>query len=330
MSTFSILPHTISPPRVDLVVEKRLNFALEMADGRRRINQLEGITLNFKSLSLYLNALLYSLKSNNDLVELFSNITGGNIRHALDLVTKFIGSPNVNAAKIMKIMEESGDYLIPVHEFTKSALLGEYSHYHADSSFAMNLFDVRFSDEREHFLVPMVAAYLNFDGPHRNREGFVTSDNVIKEMQNWGFTPQQVESALRRMTNKRLIETTERITFDEDITGLIGEMPTAFRITTVGAYHLLKWATTFAYLDAMLFDTPIFDGNVMGVLSRDPASFDIDERARRVTTFRSYLTAVWHNSGLAPPYFDWIRLLPVGEPSFEKVGRFIAKHTSDH
>jgi len=53
-------------------------------------------------------------------------------------------------------MEKTGNYLVPVHEFSKSALLGEYSHYHPASSIAMNLFDVRFPDEREHFLVPMV------------------------------------------------------------------------------------------------------------------------------------------------------------------------------
>lgn len=329
--TFSAYPQkifSISPPRADLVIEKRLGFALEMAEGRLPIEQLQGVGLNFHTLGLFLKALLYSLKNNVELVELLSNITGGNIRQVIDLATKFIGSPNVDAGKIIDIMEKTSKYLVPVHEFSKSALLGEYSHYHADSSIAMNMFDVRFPDEREHFLVPMIIAYLNYDAPHRNREGFVESANIISEMQNWGYIREQTESALRRTTNKRLIETTERITFDEDVTGLIGEMPAAFRITTVGAYHLLKWASSFAYLDAMVFDTPIFQVMVMSELSRDPESFDIAVRYHRAITFKSYLSTIWHNSGLAPAYFDWAGLLPTGEPGFESVARYITKHTA--
>ncbi len=324
---FSAYPQkifTISPPRADLVVEKRLTFALAMAEGKLPIERLEGVTLNFESLSLFLKALLYSLKHNTELVELIGNITGGNIRQVIDLVIKFIGSPNVDAEKIIDIMSRTGRYTVAAHEFAKTPLLGEYSHYDPSSSVAMNLFDARSSDEREHFLVSMIIAYLNYDGPHRNQEGFVTSGNIISEMQHWGFTPQQIESALRRSTNKRLIETTERITFEEDITGLIGEMPAAFRITTIGAYHLARWSTTFGYLDAMAFDTPIFDSQVIEQLARNPESFDIRDRLYRSTIFRTYLTSVWHKSGLAPPYFDWTSLLQIGDDSFERVSSAIA------
>ncbi|MDH5181309.1 MAG: hypothetical protein OEZ39_08185 [Gammaproteobacteria bacterium] len=326
--TFSAYPQkafSISPPRADMVIEKRLRFALDMAEGRLPIEQLKGVQLNFKSLALFLKALLYSLKNNSELVEILSNITGGNIRLVVDLVIKFIGSPNVDAEKIISIMEKTDNYIIPVHEFSKSALLGEYSHYHSDSSVAMNMFDVRFPDEREHFLVPMITGYLNYDGEHRNREGFVNSNDLIMEMQNWSFTKQQTESALRRMTNKRLIETTERVTFDEDITGLIGEMPSAFRITTVGAYHLLKWVTSFSYLDAMVFDTPIFEERILDELSQNPGSFEIHARYNRTTKFRTYLSTVWHNSGLAPAYFDWTSLIPAGKVSFDMVDRAISR-----
>jgi GTPase SAR1 family protein len=317
---------SISPPRVDLVMEKRLRFALNMSEGRLPVERLQGVRLNLHGLTLFLRALISSLKTNTELVELLSNITGGNIREAIDLVTKFIGSPNVDAEKIISIMERRGNYLVPAHEFSKSALLGEYSHYHPTSSIAMNIFDVRIPDEREHFLVPMVLAYLNYDGAHRNREGFVDTKRLIGEMQNWGFTPQQVEVALRRATNKRLIETTERVTFDEDITGLIGDLPAAFRITTIGAYHLLRWAPSFGYLDAMVFDTPVFDTKVREELTKDPDSFEIAARYRRATLFRTYLNAVWHKSGLTAPYFDWIGLLPSGRTSFDRVAASVARH----
>jgi hypothetical protein len=323
---FSAYPQkifSISPPRADLVIEKRLSFALDMAEGRLPVERLQGVKLNFESLALFLKALLYSLEHNLELVELLTNITGGNIRQVIDLVTKFIGSPNVDAHKIINIMSEKGRYTVAAHEFAKSALLGEYAHYDPVSSLAMNIFDVRYPDEREHFLVPIVIAYLKYDGPHRDREGFVLSGNIIAEMQNWGFTSQQVESVLRRTTNKRLIETTERITFEEDITGLIGDMPAAFRITTIGAYHLDRWAATFAYLDAMAFDTPIFDSNTKDQLVRDVESIDIQDRFQRSMIFRNYLSNVWNKSGLTPQYFDWEAMVSIGNSSFQIVSNVI-------
>ncbi|MDD1623118.1 MAG: hypothetical protein LUQ11_16720 [Methylococcaceae bacterium] len=57
-------------------------------------------------------------------------------------------------------------------------------------------------------------------------------------------------------TNKKLIETTERIAFDEGLQGLVGEMPLAFRVTTVGAYHIERWTPTFAYLDTIRLTPP--------------------------------------------------------------------------
>ncbi len=113
----------ISPPRVDAVIEKRLLFALDMAEGKIPLETIESVTVNIENLALFLKALLRSLKRNPEIAELLENITGGNVRAAIDLVTKFIGSPNVNAVKIIRFMEEKKPYLIPLHEFSKAALL---------------------------------------------------------------------------------------------------------------------------------------------------------------------------------------------------------------
>lgn len=317
---------TISPPRADLVLEKRLVFALNMAEGKLPVEKLTEVSLNLKNISLFIKALLNSLRRNPEIIELLANISGGNVRTVIELITKFIGSPNVEAEKIIQMMQPDEDYKVPLHEFSKSALLGEYSHYSPESSIAMNVYDVRFPDPKEHFLLCMVLSFLNYDGPHRNREGFVTSEKLIEEMQNQaGFNKEQIENALRRATNKKLLETTERITFDEDITGLIGDMPSAFRITTAGAYHLIKWCSTFAYFDAMVFDTPIFDNEVARKLQRNPGSFDIAERLERASTFREYLSKQWQAANISIPYLDWPSLLPSGQSSFESVSRFVSK-----
>jgi hypothetical protein len=116
-----------------------------------------------------------------------------------------------------------------------------------------------------------------------------------------------------------LIETTERVTFEEDATGFACGMPVGFRATSVGAYHLRRWMGTFAYLDAMLFDTPIFHESAAQTISQNLESFDIGDRLLRATTFRAYLTSVWDTSGLGAAYFNWHEAVRVGEGTFGAV-----------
>lgn len=187
----------------------------------------------------------------------------------------------------------------------------------------MNVFDVQTPDRKEHFLCLIVLAFLLAENEAKDRDGFIRTPLLIEEMQKWAYLPDQTEKALRRVTNKRLIETTERITFEEDLTGLIGEMPEGFRATTVGAYHLRRWAGIFAYLDAMVFDTPIFDRSVEDEIGERLESFDIGDRFSRTLTFRNYLSAVWNASGIRPPYFDWEEIVRYGQPNFDLVRRAI-------
>jgi len=317
---------TISPPRIDLVLEKRLNFSLDLAEGRLPFDRLEGISIRLDSIALFLKAVLHSLKRNRDITELLSNITGGNIREVLELIKGFIGSANVDSDKIIKLMREDGEYIIPLHEFSKQALLGEYSHYDAKSSIAYNLFDVRYPDRKEHFLSSLIIGFLSSDVQTKSPEGFMSTSDIVSEIQSLGFVHDQIEHALRRMTNKKLIETTERITFDEGLQGLIGEMPLAFRVTTVGAYHIQRWAPTFAYLDAMLFDTPIFDETIRDHLHKNISSFDIKDRYKRTIEFRDYLDQSWIQFNQNPIYFDWPTTVKSGMGSFESVRRALDRH----
>ncbi len=321
-------PHrvfTILPPRVDHVIERRITFALNLAEGRIQTEMLRDIGLRLGNLALFLKALLFSLEKNGELVEFLSNITGGNIRAVIELVAKFLGSANVDSQKIIDIMDRQGNYIVPVHEFWKAALLGDFSYYHPPSSLALNLFDISTAMPNEHFLLPIVLAYLLSDGRHKSKEGFVASSAIVSEMQGWGFIPTVTESALRRANNKKLIETSQRVTFDEDEAGLHGGMPDEFRISTIGAYHLKRWIGEFAYLDAMSFDTPILNSETRAAIRPKINSFGIVDRFERALAFRTYLTETWNASNLRPTYFDWMTATASGSESFEGIRRAIER-----
>lgn len=168
-------PHkvfTISPPRIDQVLEKRLQFALEMSEGKIPLENAEFVRIHIDNLSLFIKVLLESLRRNKSLGEFIENITGGNVRQALSFITGFIGSPNVEAEKIIETYEREGRYAIPVHEFSKQALLGEFSHFDPMTSLAMNIFDVSIADESEHFLIPIILALLSERNDVQDRDGF--------------------------------------------------------------------------------------------------------------------------------------------------------------
>ncbi|MCI0558305.1 MAG: hypothetical protein MN733_07395, partial [Nitrososphaera sp.] len=322
-------PHrvfTISPPRMDDFLEKRLTYALDMAEGRLPVERLSGIRLNIASVGFVIRALLHSLKHNDDLHEFLANITGGNVRELLQFVTSFIGSPNVDADKIVSIMKQrKGRYRIPLHEFSKAALLGDYSHYQSESSIAMNVFDTRRSDPREHFLVLLIMAFLDHQGQHRDRSGFAPLDVIVSEMQRHGFAIDQVEDAVRRTTNKRLIETPHRAVFDDELQMHFASLHEKYRLTARGAYHLRRWVPSFAYLDAMAFDTPIYDEGFRERAMVELESFDIRTRYARALDFRTYLQARWLDANIEAPYFDFTDLVRRGESTFVAV-RQAAQH----
>ncbi|EAQ96887.1 hypothetical protein [Congregibacter litoralis] len=323
-------PHkvfTISPPRIDVVVKKRLSFALNMAEGKVSIETIDYVRLNAGNLAQFLKALITSLSSNYELYEFLSNITGGNIRAAIEFVTNFIGSPNVDAEKIIRIMNEEESYQIPLHEFTKSALLGNYSHYNADTSIAMNVYDIASTDPKEHFLKPILLALLESAQELHDNDGFCKTKELTSELQGLGFTLDQITRAFRDCTNKKLIETSQRVTFEEDINGvLVGKIPDSFRVTSIGAYHLKRWMSVFTYFDAMVFDTPILDKDAREKLSEDLNSFNINARYCRAVAFKSYLMDVWDNMANKPHFFDFNQYCDAGENTFFAVKRAIERH----
>ena len=121
LSGYHAKAFTIAPPRVDKVLAKRLEFALKITSGEIALSIFERKSIGIKLAKLdeILRIFVGSLKDNHRLVELVDNISGGNIRLALDLVRNFFGSGHVDTEKILDIFSREGSYTIPVHEFSR-------------------------------------------------------------------------------------------------------------------------------------------------------------------------------------------------------------------
>jgi hypothetical protein len=171
------------------------------------------------------------------------------------------------------------------------------------------------------FLSILIIVFLNNAGPHRDADGFVATTRIVQEMQSHQFLPMQVRSQIERLASKKLIEAVGRATTFQMAEDVAGEksLPDGYGVTSVCAYHLVGWLPTFAYMDAMSFDTPIFSDETWNVLASVSNSFDTKDRLRRTEEFARYLSAQWHASELNPVYFDWSSVERSMQASFAAV-----------
>ena len=317
---------TISPPPADEVIKRRLTFALRVADGKAAHGALDGIRFNLTSIVLFLTAMLRSIKTNNRIQQFLGNITGGNTKAVIELITSFVGSPNVEAKKIVDLEDQYGDYIVPYHEFTKHALLGQYRYYNPQSSLvACNLFDVSASDQREHFLKSLIVSYCASSNASRDNDGFFSGSDIAAEMSIRGFGQRQVQEALKLLANKKLIETPYSHYRELPVGEEVDPVSFAYRATSVGIYHVRFWVGEFSFLDAMAIDTPIFDPATRAFVAKNAASFDIEHRLRRSEAFRDYLVATWRAADFSVPYFDFEAVLQLRDDEFENVRKVVKR-----
>jgi hypothetical protein len=299
---------TIAPPRVDQVIKLRLEFVLKQAQSTGTFGSLSpGLSVKSGSLNGYIEVLLRSFASSKGLVEFIDNLSGGNTRQALDFVTAFIGSGHVNAEKILSIAEEFGSYTIPVHEFMRAVIYGDFEHFDPAASPIVNLFDISMPDGREHFLLGNVLSFVQRLGDIGESNGFVEAAKVYEFCQNIGFIPSQIEFALQRARAKKLLDVLPRFA---DVS------PSSYRITTAGAYSFKELPTHFSYVDAVIVDTPIVDPKIRPLIADTQG---IAQRLARMRVFQKYLDTQYASFDANQATFDWPALSASLESEVAKI-----------
>ena len=226
----------------------------------------------------------------------------------------------------MEIENKKGEYVVPLHEFTKHALLGEFSYYNPQSSLvACNVFDVSAADPREHFLASLLVSYLSSNLGNRDNDGFVSGDAISVEMLRHGLIEEQVFSSLRRLAAKRLIETPYSHYRELQVPDSESPINFYYRSTSIGLYHVRFWTGSFSFLDATSTDTPVFDEIVRTDIATLAASFEIADRQKKATCFRDYLESKWHLANFDAAYYDFPTVVAGQARGFELVERVVSK-----
>jgi hypothetical protein len=283
---------TVSPPRIDRVLDKRLRYGLRLADMILEEANAPSGKEEVKKLKIVISSFLNSLERNEQLIECIDNIAAGNVRVALQLVRDFFGSGHVDTAKII---EKGAGYTVSLHEYLRAVIYGDFVHYSPLLSVIANVFDVSRNDGREHFLMPLMLAVLRQVGS--DHKGFFQTDEMYKSLQGLGFQADQIDFAIIRALRKRLVETP----VDQGVED--GELAVRkLRITPIGLYHLDRLMGLFTYVDAMIVATPIIDESTR---SRILDVRTIQQRLDRAAVFKQYLDLEWEQANLSGLPFNW-------------------------
>lgn len=294
LSGYHTKAFTIAPPKIDDVINKRLLFAQKIARGETPLATIK-IDVTFSKLDSLIEILLDSLHSNKNLYELIDNVSNGNIRKAIEMIKDFFGSGHIDTEKMLGIASTSGSYTIPTHEFLRAIIYGDNIHYNPNSSLIVNIFDVRYYDPKEHFITPILLSILHSFSQSNKNDGFVDVATIYSVIQGFGYNPDQVDGVVDMAYSKGMLETSEKGN------RLSHDAPVKLRITTLGAYHIMRLLSTFTYVDAMIVDTPIFDNS----FPTNPNIYSMADRIERVIRFKSYLDAQWEQMKGNARYFDW-------------------------
>jgi len=313
LSGYHAKAFSIAPPRIDLVVDKRLKFALRLTSGeipcvtqhQKRFN------MKFEALDHIIRAFLFSFHHNRDLAELLDNISNGNVRLVLDLIQQYLGSGHVDTERIYQSYRKDKFYFVSLHEFIRAIMYGDNVYYEPNRTPFVNLFDITAPDPKEHFLMPLLVATIQSLKSTSSTEGFVDTRAVFQRLQNLGFTPSQVEQKIIRGCQKLLIEATAR-----KLPEAGNDMPPMLRNTSVGLYHINKLCTLFTYMDAIVVDLAVLDNAVSRQIK---LVINLPDRLHRVGLLKDYLTRCWASVPAQASGFDWIKTAQLLEEDMVKV-----------
>ena len=300
LSAYHAKAFTISPPRVDRVIHKRLRYAISLLKSGVIGTSIPGVELHvdLQDLLNYLKIISYSFDKNDELIEFVDNVCGGNVRLALDFIRTFVGSGHADTAKMLRIYRETGKYNVAFHEFVRAVIYGDHRDYDPSFSEITNLFDISGADGREHFLAPIVLAYLGLESHGSGSAGYVAAEALHRYVQHLGFQPLKITGVLDRLLKKKLVETEAKVPLSSGGEG----RDLYYRITTIGSYYYQKLACNFNYVDAMVVDTPIVDREVRERIGDEATIFG---RLDRAEEFRRYLDSQWTNIESATEVFNW-------------------------
>ena len=292
LSAYNNRIFTISPPRIEDAVTKRLDFAiLKLRNDRRFSSFPEFLNLDSPTYIKFIEILSHAIKTDRSITSSIVNISNENIRKALEITINFISSPHLNTDKIINILRRDSRYNIPFHEWNRSLLFRDREHYDPTVSSIINLFDISASDIKEHFLLSILLSIII----NNSKEGVIEFSYIYSVLQSLGFSLDQI----KRCIDRSLENNCTRFPLEDswkDVSDFIS-------ITPYGAYLIKELILHFSYIDAISIDIPICLPQFRNIIKDES---NIKFRLIRAKNVLDYLDEAWKElPSITSEIFDW-------------------------
>lgn len=268
----------IASPQFRAMIGNRIKYAIRaLGEQDENLVQavLRGTTFDSQDICEFLRIVQFSVLTWSRRISRFIEcICFGNMRSALQMFTTFLTSGATDVDKMLLIYRRDGSYNVAFHEFLKSVMLQDRAYYKEDQSPILNLFNCTSEKNSSHFTALRILALLL---EHRSEsslegQGYVELARLVGIFADVFNNVRDVSTTLDRLVNRQLIEVNTRST-----TTVSGA--SHVRVTAAGWYYMKYLARTFAYLDLVLQDTPLNDGDLEHHLRQ--SVYDVNNLADR-------------------------------------------------
>jgi hypothetical protein len=239
----------IDPPPLREVLSKRLKFAGEiLKEKKAQITLQNNFKLEVQDLSVFFeiahSSLLQELPA-----RFIECVADGNIRKGINLVSNFLVSGHIQVEKqIENYILKSTYNNIPFHEVFKGCVQGLWKYYIEDKAELINILNSGLNSRKLQFLRAYLLKFLKNRGKDRSTLETPLS-LLIETFSEIGANENHITKTLNDLLKAKLIGANGDLEIQNS---------SSISINLSGAYYYDYLLKKFEYLEAVLFDTPIF------------------------------------------------------------------------
>lgn len=259
LSAYHDVVYHIPAPRVRNVLERRIDYALELLEKyhipRAYADLGENFQLEAKHLIKYLRIFKSAFVNNDDVTIFYECLSNGNVRRGLDAFLGFLRSGHTHADEYLKAIVSDGTYVLKFHQVFKSISRERYFYYSSNRSIIPNVFNplegidgLQVSYFVRIYLLNYLARESVTESPQGR--GYVPMIQMNYILGKLGLDEVLIKQLIVSFFDKNLIEPDAKLSSDY-------EKWKYLRITAFGLYIIRNMTHRFPYLEAIMLDTPI-------------------------------------------------------------------------
>ncbi|WP_207435999.1 hypothetical protein [Sabulibacter ruber] len=239
----------IDAPPLREVLSKRLKFAGEILKGKKaELTLHNGFKLQVQDLSLFFDIAHSSLLQEVS-ARFIECVADGNIRKGINLVSNFLISGHIQVEKqIENYISNNSFNNIPFHEVFKGCVQGLWKYYIEDKAELINIINSGLNSKKLQFLRAYILNFLKLRGKDKSTLD-TPVQTIIETFSELGAIENHIIKTLNALLKGKLIDADGVAEIDS--TSIV-------HINLSGAYYYDFLLKRFEYIEAVLFDTPIF------------------------------------------------------------------------